>query len=96
MVKKLDRELVNKILYRQKWEFRPCPFCGRSDIGVSQQIMDVFMNGPDMPCIAFSKIWARCNYCGAHGSEKVCDIVFPQEAVAVAVEGWNHREAAVD
>lgn len=96
MVKKLDQELVEKILRKKKWEFRPCPFCGKSDIGVGEHIMDVLMNGPDMPCSAVTKIWAKCNYCGAHGREKTCDIVYPQEAVAAAVEGWNHREAAVD
>lgn len=94
MIKKMDQELVNSIMHRKKWEFRPCPFCGSEDIGVGEQTFDVLMNGPDAPCTARQRIWAECNYCRAHGREKTADIVYPIETVAVAVEGWNHREAA--
>lgn len=94
MIQKMDQELVNKILSLKKWDFRPCPFCGSEDIGVGGQTLDVLMNGACAPCTIHMKIWAQCNYCGAHGREKTTDIVYPREQVAVAVEGWNHREAA--
>lgn len=72
-------------------EFKPCPFCGSSDIGVKDIIIDYHTNGKDMPCSATRQVWAYCRYCGATGSRGTGDFVYDNEIIAMAMERWNKR-----
>ena len=77
------------------WNFKPCPFCGNTDIGVKDVIIDM-LAGHDCPCSARRKIWAYCRYCGAESGKRVADIVYEDEELAVGVEMWNKRAEAVN
>lgn len=82
---------VDKVLEERNWHFKPCPFCGSTDIGVKDNIVDLLM-GSDCPSSARRKIWAYCRYCGATSGTMTADIVYDHEEVAVAVEMWNKRK----
>ncbi len=70
--------------------FKPCPFCGSTDIEVKSEVLDRRM-GSDAPCSALTRCFARCKYCGAEGPKRTGDIVYEDEKLALAVEGWNKR-----
>lgn len=92
MLKKSDVDLT---LENKKWLFKPCPFCGKTDVGVKDNIVDLLM-GHDCPCTARRRIWAYCRYCGAEGRKTVADIIGDDEEIAAAVESWNRREGEKD
>ncbi len=71
--------------------FKPCPFCGHTDIGVKDNIVDVLM-GSDEPSACRRKIWAYCRYCGATSGHTIRDIVYDDEEMMIAMELWNMRE----
>lgn len=74
----------------EKWKLKPCPFCGRTDIGVKETILDYIM-GNDCPCSRLKKVWAYCKYCGAESGKKTIDAVYREEVIAAATEKWNER-----
>jgi translation initiation factor 2 beta subunit (eIF-2beta)/eIF-5 len=82
---------VNQVLREHNWQFKPCPFCGSTDIGVKDNIIDLLM-GNDCPSSTRRKIWAYCRYCGATSGTKIADIVYDDEEIAVAIEKWNERK----
>lgn len=90
----VSREYIERILKEHDpqhgWSFAPCPFCGSRDIGVKYKVLDRKI-GHDSPCSAEEKVWAYCRYCGAAGSQKTGDLVYRDEVVALALEGWNKR-----
>lgn len=93
--RKLKKSDVKSTLEIKKWKFKPCPFCGKNDIGVKDTIIDLKM-GHDCPCSAQRRIWAYCRYCGAEGRKQTADIVTDDEEIAVAVESWNRRDIEQD
>ena len=76
-------------------EFKPCPFCGHTDIGVKDNIVDVLM-GRDEPSACRRKIWAYCRYCEATSSHTIRDIVCDDEEIMIAMELWNMRKEQSD
>ncbi len=72
------------------WYFKPCPFCGSTDIGVKDVTLDYIAG--DAPCVARRKIWAFCKYCGAASPKTVRDVIGDDEEVAVAIVNWNKRK----
>lgn len=96
----MEREIKSEPILEKKdknkgWVFYPCPFCGRTDIGVKDTIIDV-KAGHDCPSSAIRRIWAYCRYCGAEGPKTVLDIVYDEEEIAAALVIWNRREEAAD
>lgn len=87
---KYDEKLIEEILSEKKWEFKPCPFCGNTKIGVEDEVLDHLM-GNNCPASTRRKIWAYCRYCGAESRKTVADIVYGRDEIAVAVEIWNRR-----
>ena len=84
-------ENVTETIEGHNWEFTPCPFCGSTDIGVKDNIVDMLM-GHDCPCTARRKIWAYCRYCGATSGHTIADVIGDDEVIAAAVEKWNQRK----
>lgn len=82
-------------LEKNGWKFEPCPFCGSTDIGVKDTLVDMLM-GNNCPCSARRKIWAYCRCCGAESGKRVADIVYDEEEIAVGVEMWNKRKVNLD
>ena len=76
-------------------DFKPCPFCGHTDIGVKDNIVDVLM-GRDEPSACRRKIWAYCRYCEATSGHTIRDIVYDDEELIVAMELWNTRKDESD
>lgn len=70
--------------------FKPCPFCGSTDIGVKDNIVDVIARH-DEPCACRRKIWAYCRYCEATSGSSIRDIVYDDEEIMVGMELWNKR-----
>lgn len=77
------------------WEFKPCPFCGHTDIGISDVIIERYMNA-DRPCSALTRVWAYCKYCRAEGPKRTCDATYRSEIEATAVVSWNERKEDKD
>lgn len=73
-----------------QWKFKPCPFCGSTDIRPKSEVVEHLM-GNDCPCSAIRKIWAECEYCGARGPRRTGDVVYGNEILATALVGWNER-----
>lgn len=73
------------------WYFKPCPFCGSTDVGVKDNIVDLCM-GHDAPCTAIRKIWAYCRYCGANGPGTTQEVIGDDEEIAAAIVAWNKRQ----
>ena len=71
-------------------EFKSCPFCGSTNIGVKDNIINVMM-GADCPSTAIRKIWAYCRYCEAEGPKRTAEVISDDEVIAVALESWNMR-----
>ena len=69
---------------------KPCPFCGKDDIGVKEHIID-HKAGHDCPCSAIKKVWAYCRHCEAEGAKRTIDAVYDSEVEAAAIEAWNRR-----
>ena len=69
-----------------------CPFCGsKADrLKIRSEVIEREM-GHDAPCSAITKVWVECTYCGASGSKKTIDAVYPSEIEAAAIVGWNRR-----
>ncbi len=88
----VSKDYIVQVLWDHSWEFAPCPFCGSRDMGVKYKVIDRKM-GHDSPCSAEEKVWAYCRYCGAAGSKKTGDLVYKDEVVALALEGWNKRSS---
>lgn len=87
----MERNIENptEILEKHKWNFKPCPFCGSTDIGVKDTIVDIIAGYG--PCAARRKIWAYCRYCEATCGSTVADVIGDDEVIAAAVEKWNKR-----
>lgn len=68
----------------------PCPFCGRTDIGIKERILDVYETTSLKQC------WAYCRYCEAEG-QKVCieavDREKGRDVEAAALDAWTIRKA---
>ena len=75
---------------QDRWYFKPCPFCGSTDIGVKDTILDLLTG--QGPCVARRKIWAYCRYCGAASGHTVADVIGDDEEIAAAIEKWNKRK----
>ena len=71
-------------------EFKPCPFCGKTDVGVKDNVIDVRLGYA--PASAIRKIWAYCRYCGAEGRKLTREVVGDDSVMLVAIEGWNERK----
>lgn len=80
---------------KNQYELKPCPFCGSTDIGIKDTILDYNM-GNDCPCSATRRVWAYCRYCGAEGRKHTGDFVYDSEIVAAATEAWNNRTNKID
>lgn len=78
-----------KIAERHNWRFKPCLFCGSTDIGVKDNIVDMLAGYG--PCVARRKIWAYCRYCQATSGSTIADVIGDDEEIAVAIEKWNKR-----
>ena len=74
-----------------KWEFKPCPFCGSKNIGIKDTILDSII-GKDYPASSLRRIWGYCRQCGAESGKKVGDVVYNEEEIAIGVEMWNKRK----
>ena len=87
----MERNIENptEILEKHKWSFKPCPFCGSTDIGVKDTIVDMIAG--EGPCAARKKIWAYCRYCEATSGYTVADIIGDDEEIAAVVHKWNKR-----
>lgn len=74
------------------WEFKPCPFCGHTDIGVKDKILVVSM-GYDSPASQLIRVWAYCRYCQAKGPKRTINTLGDRDKniTAVAFEAWNKR-----
>ena len=70
-------------------KLKPCPFCQNTDIGVKDNIIDLY---PDKinKTKTRRKIWAYCRRCEAE-SEKITSIVddSTDEEIKIAVKLWN-------
>lgn len=76
---------------------KPCPFCGHTDIGVKDSIVDVSM-GYDCPASQLRRVWAYCRYCRAEGSKRATTTLGDSDKniIAVALEAWNKRTEGKD
>lgn len=82
------KECINK--GNSSWYFKPCPFCGSTDTGVKDTIMDLLAG--QGPCVARRKIWAYCRYCQATSPFTVQDVIGDDEEIAAAIVKWNERK----
>lgn len=74
----------------ETWIFKPCPFCGSTEIEVGAKPIE-YKAWHDCPCSVVKKVWAICKICGAEGRKKTADVVYDEEILAAAIEGWNER-----
>lgn len=72
-------------------DFKPCPFCGHTDIGVKDNIVDTLI-GSDESSACCRKIWAYCRHCEATSGYTVRDITYDDEEIMIAMELWNTRK----
>ncbi len=75
----------------EKVIFNPCSFCGSTDIGVKDTIIDLYPDTSD-GAKTRRKIWAYCRCCGTEG-KKFTIVVddSTDEETEVAAELWNRR-----
>lgn len=66
------------------YEFRPCPFCGSTNIGIEKE-RRTYGHG-EYPLIAY----VECRDCGAHTKDFIVDGFYGETTTeADAVNAWN-------
>jgi Lar family restriction alleviation protein len=97
MERAIEKNYIKELLETKDpgkgWYFKPCPFCGTSNIGVKDTTIDYNM-GHDAPCTAVRKIWAYCRYCGSSGPSTTQEVIGDDEEIAAAIVKWNERKGS--
>lgn len=71
-----------------KEKLKPCLFCGKDDIGVKDEILEIRKGS------SIRRTWAYCRYCGSEGRKMTIEAVDGVETdiIAAATEAWNKRK----